>query len=107
MSQEINGSRVTPQCKTSPRDLNGMGRLLGRLCLNRLTAAGADAVLPPVPTLEDGITAQAGRRSRIRVVGRRFLPWTSGGWLADGGPQGEQVGMKESFPLLSAITAAD
>ena len=43
-----------------------IGWLLGRLLLDGLTAGITQAVLPPVPTLERGITAEAGDEINIR-----------------------------------------
>ena len=44
--------------------------LVGRLLLDRLQAAGAEAVLPSIPALERVVTAQAGGGASIGVVFR-------------------------------------
>jgi hypothetical protein len=61
--------------------------LLGRFLIERIFAAGAQAVLPAVPTLELSTTAQTGRGSRIRAVFRGSAMGTfQGSCATHGGP---------------------
>jgi hypothetical protein len=62
--------------------------LLGRFLIEFIFAAGAQAVLPAVPAPELVVTAQTGRRSRIRAVFRGSAMGTFQGSLAThGSPQ--------------------
>jgi hypothetical protein len=79
-----------------------MGPFRRRLGLDDLTTAGTQPVVPSVPALKGTIATEAGRRSGIRRVWCGFLPWTSRGSLAHGGPQGKRVDMSKVFsPSLS------
>jgi hypothetical protein len=92
-------------------EVKGGGGFLGGLLRQRLLAAGAEAVVPPVPARERGVTAQAAGGARIRAGLRGSFPSTSRlpshrgpqGCLPSMGVEGPCLGP----PMLSTTTAED
>jgi hypothetical protein len=79
------------------------------LRLNRLSAGVTKAVLPTVPALEYGVTAQAGGKPGIRG-GLGFLPSTSWGLATHSYPQRCKVDSEGPYSgpnTLSTTTAED
>jgi hypothetical protein len=85
--------------------------LLGRFLIEFIFAAGAQAVLPTVPARELVVTAQTGRRSRIRAVFRGSAMGTfRGSLVTHGGPQQYTVvgeGLCVGPDTLSTTAAED
>jgi hypothetical protein len=69
-------SQISQPLGSTPGFVNGLEGLFRWLLFNRLPAGVTQAILPPVPALEDVITAQAGGEPGIRGGGR-FVPSVS------------------------------
>jgi hypothetical protein len=69
-------SQISRPLGSTPGFVNGLEGLFRWLLFNRLPAGVTQTILPPVPALEDVITAQAGGEPGIRGGGR-FVPSVS------------------------------